>query len=429
MILRPYVRLLARTRLTSTFLLTCLSRLGYAALPLCLLFTVRQATESFSAGAVMVSVFALASLTMPVKARWADRFGQRRVLPVLGLAVAVVLGLAAGMGWARVSDLPTWFAVSAVAGVAAPPLGPCMRAQWRRAAPDETPLAYGLDGAGEETVWMLGPVCAGFVLVHLPAWVALGMLAPMLLVGCLALGLGRLGALRAARDRRPRRTVPTKVLPLVVLMLGFGLITAQVVTGIAARADAVGRLDLAGLAEGSVGLGAVVGGLVAGTKGAAGSWARRLAWIFVALGCAAGAAAWSDFEHLALGAFFCVGLFSGPVWMTVYHAADDMVAEAHRTEASTWVSTMANVGAATGTATTGALVTVWGPVAGHWSAAALAVAIGCGCLVHSLRHQAAPLRSGRTTAGGGKQAGGAGVRVNDKHSQSTRTTAARRRSE
>jgi predicted MFS family arabinose efflux permease len=384
--LHRYIDLLRRTQLTSTFLLTCLSRLGYAALPLCLLFTVRQATGSFTTGALALSVLALCSLSMPVKARLVDRHSQRRVLPLLGLATAMVLGAAAAMGWAQITNVAAWVIVAALVGLSAPPLGPCMRAQWRQAAPNDTQLAYGLDSAAEETVWLLGPVAAGFALALAPAWAALTAIPVLLLVGCFALGFSRLGHERQSdTEHAPsvtgRRSVLRHVAPAAAVMLIFGALTSLVVTGIAARADAIQRLDLAGLAEASVGLGAVIGGLVAGTLPPAGSWLRRIGAVLTGWGGAMIVGAFLELGYASFAAFFLVGLFSAPVWVIVYNAADHMVSEARRTEASTWVSTIANVGASLGTALTGALVALWGPGVAHWSAAALALLAAFACFV------------------------------------------------
>lgn len=384
--LRRYLDLLRRTHLTLTFLLTCLSRLGYAALPLCLLFTVRQATGSFTTGALALSVLAFCSLSMPVKARLVDRHSQRRVLPLLGLATTVALGAAAVMGWAQITNVPAWVVVAAMIGLSAPPLGPCMRAQWRQAAPDDTQLAYGLDSSAEETVWLLGPVAAGFALAVTPAWVALIPVPLLLLVGCFALGLSRFGGeqestLNAATSITGQTSVLRQVAPAAVVMLIFGVLTSLVVTGIAARADDLDRLDLAGLAEASVGLGAVIGGLVAGTLPAATSWLRRIGAVIAGWGAAMVAGAFFGLGMASFAAFLLVGLFSAPVWVVVYNAVDHMVVEARRTEASTWVSTIANVGASLGTALTGALVALWGPGAAHWFAAALALVSALVCLV------------------------------------------------
>lgn len=389
MSIHRYLDLLRQTRLTWTFLLTCVSRLGYAALPLCLLFTVRQATGSFTTGALVLSVIAFTSLSMPIKARLVDRYSQRRVLPLLGLASVVALGGAVVMGWGRVTNLPAWVIVAILIGLLAPPLGPCMRAQWRRAAPEKTQLAYGLDSAAEETVWLLGPVVAGFALAQTAAWATLVAVPPLLLIGCFALGWSRFG-----RERGPakahtvpalgQRSVLRHVAPAATVMLVFGAIMSLVVTGIAARADDIQRLDLAGMAEASVGLGAVIGGLVAGAMPVAKSWLRRIGAVLAGLGCAMFVGASLDLGYPSFVTFFLAGLFSAPVWVIVYNAADRMVTESRRTEASTWVSTIANVGASLGTALTGALVAAWGPESAHWSAAALALTTASACILGAL---------------------------------------------
>lgn len=386
MIFRAYFNLLREARLSTTFFVTCTSRLGYAALPLCLLFTVRQATGSFAAGASTVSVFALCSLSMPVKARLVDQRTQYQVLPLLGVATAFALIAAGLLGRSGVTSMTAWMSVAALAGLVAPPLGPCMRAQWRRAVPNRIQTAYGLDSAAEETVWLLGPVAAGFAIATVPAWSALLAVPVFLLLGCIALGCSRFGRIRHAASRDTKATVDSAMIlgrlaPVVGVMLVFGALTSLVVTGIAARADDLDRLELAGLAEASVGLGAVVGGLGVGLLPPARSWLRRIGLVLLGWGSAMAIGAFADFGFLAFTAFFAVGLFSAPVWVAAYNAADHLVAEGRRTEASTWVSTIANVGASMGTALTGAIIAAWGVAAGHWSAAALALVTAGVCLL------------------------------------------------
>src|SRR6185436_17423735 len=62
-----------------TFVPALLGRLSYGLLPLSLLFTVQQSTNSFATAGAAVAIFGLASLSMPYKARLVDRFSQRRV--------------------------------------------------------------------------------------------------------------------------------------------------------------------------------------------------------------------------------------------------------------------------------------------------------------------------------------------------------------
>ena len=74
-----------------TFVPALAGRLAYGVFPLATLFTVQQATGSYATAGVAVAAFGLASLTLPAKARLADRFGQRAALPPLALLCAAAL--------------------------------------------------------------------------------------------------------------------------------------------------------------------------------------------------------------------------------------------------------------------------------------------------------------------------------------------------
>lgn len=65
------------------------------------------------------------------------------------------------------------------------------------------------------------------------------------------------------------------------------------------------------------------------------------------------------------------GAAAAPLWVLAYTAADEEVDPAARTEASTWVTTSANLGSAAGTALAGVLVAGTGTAAPLWAAATL----------------------------------------------------------
>ena len=103
-----------------TFVPALGGRLAYGLLPLATLFTVQQATGSYSDAGLSLALFGLASIFLPAKARLADTHGPRRVLPWLALTCSLALTGAAFTPW------PVPFV--ALAGLAAPPLGPALLA-------------------------------------------------------------------------------------------------------------------------------------------------------------------------------------------------------------------------------------------------------------------------------------------------------------
>lgn len=341
-----------------TFGAALLGRLSYGLLPLAMLFTVQHATNSFTSAGAVVACFGVTSVLLPLKARLADRYGPGRVLPVLSVGAA-----AAMTAMALFARSPTAFLLLSIAtGLCAPPLGPAMRAVWRTLT-DGTDLverAYSLDSVCEETLYLVGPVLVGVLLKVASAATSLQVTAALLLVGTLAMaatppvrrarGLSTpggwgLGPLRAPGFR--------SVLTTIVITAG-GMSIA--ITCAAARAQAAGMPGAAGYIEAALAVGSVIGGLLWGrrrhTRTRAAHLAGMTAWLAVGIGVAAAAA-----NLIALGAVLAItGVAVAPLFVVSYVAADELAPAHQRTEASTWVNTANNIGAAAGSSAAGLLI-------------------------------------------------------------------------
>ncbi|WP_433295905.1 MFS transporter [Actinoplanes sp. CA-030573] len=350
-------------------------RLAYGLLPLATLFTVQQTTGSYARAGLALAAFGLASITLPLKSRLTDTHGQRRVLPWLALFCAGFLALAALTPW------PVPFV--ALAGLAAPPLGPAMRSTWRSLT-DGTELkqrAYALDAVAEETLYLTGPLLAGVGLALAPARWTLLATAALLLLGTLGMvaaapptiattarlftagPLRSPGLLRVLAARLftagPLRS-PGLLRVLAVLLVAGAAISAAY-TGMAAEAQAAGHPGAAGLLEAAVATGSVVGGLL---------WSRRhhtrprthhFAGLLALL--AAGLLAASAAPDLiSLGVVMGVGgLAVAPLYVVAYLAADDLSPPGYGTEAGTWINVAANAGSALGAAVAGVVTDRSGP--------------------------------------------------------------------
>ncbi|CAN5242284.1 MFS transporter [soil metagenome] len=354
---RPEGLIVART-----FALAAVGRGGYAMLPLLLLFTVNQATDDFGTAALTLSLCGLATLSMPLKSRLVDRHGQRRVLIPLALALLPLLLGAAALGARDLTSRPAWLVLGVVVGLAAPPLGPAMRAQWRVFTPHELPVAYSLDAVTEEVLWLLGPLVAGAVLALGPAWWGLATVPVLILVGALGLGASPaqaappgISAGTAPDGAGPGPLRSRRLWPVLALMGGTGLAASMAVTGVAARAAAAGSPAFAAAGEGVLAAGAVAGGLAWGRWQRNWPWALSAGALLVPWAGLLAASAFVGLDVVFLTLFLLLGAVGSPLWVIAYLAADEAVAEHQRTEASTWVTTAANLGSSAGTAAAGAL--------------------------------------------------------------------------
>ncbi|GAA4216640.1 MFS transporter [Actinocatenispora rupis] len=348
----------------ATFGAALVGRLSYGLLPLALLFTVQHATRSFTTAGTVLASIGVTSLLLPMKARIVDRHGPSRVLPVLAGAAAGALALIAVLAWAGVSTPAAYVALGVVAGATAPPLGPAMRSVWRTitAGTDQTGRAYSVDSVCEETLYLVGPLVVGLVLRIGSAPGALLLTAALMLTGTAV--MSRMPPVRTTRvvaagpssrwGVGPLRSAGFRpvVLTILVTAAGIGIAT----TCVAARAQAAGRPAAAGYIEAALAVGSVLGGLAWGRRRHTRRTSTHLVGLTLTL--AAGVAVAGTTGHLlVLGIVLAAaGVAVAPLFVVSYLAADRLAPAHQRTEASTWVNTANNIGAAIGASLAGVLV-------------------------------------------------------------------------
>ncbi|MFC5501545.1 MFS transporter [Lysinimonas soli] len=348
---------------TRAFLPSLLGRLALAMGGLAIVLAVQSHTGSFAAAGIAAGAFGFANVfAAPLRARAIDQWGQRRALTPLGLAqAAVFLGFAFATNTRGTSALG-FVALSAGAGLVAPPLGASMRTIWTTlttAGPQRT-HALSLDATADELVFIVGPlVAAALATAFSPAYALLAA-ATAVLAGTLGLISSRAsGSLRGApavagRAERPLRR-PGFIRVLVVLLgvggvLGTIEITAPAVA-VAAHDAAISGWLLAALSAGSA-----AGGLIYGHiswRGTLGSRMRVLAIAIGVLACGIGLV--NSVPGFAIGVA-ATGLFLAPSIITGYLAAEHLVPQHTLTEASVWTNTALNLGASIANAIAGAIV-------------------------------------------------------------------------
>ncbi|MGH3631526.1 MAG: MFS transporter, partial [Sciscionella sp.] len=356
-----YRVLLADQIARRAFVVAAVGRFGYALLPLCLLFTIVQATGSFAVAATASALFGISGLVMPAQSRLVDRRGQSCVLPVVGAGFVAGLIAMALLGLSDVSAAWVWYGTALLAGVTAPALGPSMRAQWRElTTPAQRPTAYSLDAVTEEIVFLLGPIAAAGVLATGPAWRGVLVVAALIPVG--VIGLARSPAAPPPRPVTepaagradwlgPLRRGPFRRLLTVMALAGVSMSAA--LTGVAALADAHHQPSATGLVEAGGGVMAILGGLYWGRRQARGQWQRELAGLLLLRAPFMGACVllphlWSVGTLVALAS-----VAVSPLYVVAFTTSDQLAPTAQHTEASTWVTALTNTGTSLGTALAG----------------------------------------------------------------------------
>ncbi|MEV6971851.1 MFS transporter [Kitasatospora sp. NPDC093806] len=156
---------------------TLLGRLPAGMTALVIALALREADAPYSRIGLATAAYAIAAaIGGPVLGRIVDRTGQPRVL----LAAAVV----AGAGYALLALAPGSALAAplgaAIAGLAMPPLEPCLRSLWPDVVEEEQlDTAYAFDSASQQILYVAGPLAvagiAGTVGPVVALWVAAGL--------------------------------------------------------------------------------------------------------------------------------------------------------------------------------------------------------------------------------------------------------------
>ncbi|MFG2076170.1 MFS transporter [Nonomuraea maritima] len=358
-------------------------RLSYAMLPLVLLFGVEDATGSFAVAGSALGAYSLASLVAPVKSRFVDTSGQRKVLIPLALACTLVLCLFA-LAFSTGATAFVHIALGAMIGICAPPLGPAMRAVWAALTPDldARQRAYSLDTVAEEALYAVGPVIAGTLTSVAGAEVPTLAMGVLLLAGTIGLATSPAApqavTVKEQGSRHKNLLGPFTsggfiLLVLIVLGLGAGLGPIDVV--VVAKANDAGNPVAAGVLLAAMAVGSGLGGLLWGRIRHRQRLSTQLGGLLAVIACTTAVTGFvSDLLPLGL-CLALMGIAIAPALIVVYIAVDDTIPPANRTEATTWVNTANNVGVAMGAAAAGLVIEVASPGAALLAGAGLVVAL------------------------------------------------------
>jgi len=340
-----------------------LGRLSFAMVTLALLFTVQTSTDSFAVAGAATGMFGLSNvLASPWRARLVDRWGQRLVLRALVAAYAIVLSALAGLAAAPNPAAWALLLLSAVAGLFPPPLGAAMRVVWARICP--TPelrvRAYSVDAVCEELLFTTGPLLTAAILTIWSPPAALIVTAAVAVIGTVGMTSSAASlsqpfvAVAPASHARPLRQAG--FIPVLVALLGVGVILGVVEVAAPAFAASRGPVWLAGVLLACFAAGSAMGGLLYGHREWSSPLRRRLVGLGSGMAVACGLLAWAPSVMIMGLGLAAVGFFLAPALITGYLLADSLTLPSVRTEASSWINTAVNTGAALAAAGAGLAV-------------------------------------------------------------------------
>lgn len=347
--------------------LGCLS-FGMAGLAIFL--TAHRASGSYGLAGVAAAAFALgAGALAPFRGRLLDRRGTQPWLVVFAGGYAGALLAIVALAQA---DAPAWLlvALAAASGASAPPLVASLRALWPSVVEEALVRpAYALTSVVGDASAVAAPALAGLLFVAV-SWL------PLVVSALFAVAAAPVVGRSAQRPSGPEPESSSSALPtrsflvLIAVEAALGVALGLVEVAVPTAATSWGATAYSGVLLGMFALGSVIGGIWFGQRSWTASAERRYLVAALVLAAAllppiaAGSAA-------ALAPLLLVaGLGYGPATISLYEALDDL-ATARVTEAYTWITTAAAIGAAAGSAAAG-----WATASiGLWSAFAAASAV------------------------------------------------------
>lgn len=380
-----YLGILKTHGVLRVFLPALLGRLSFATVTLSILYAVQGTTGSFGVAGAAFGAFGLANVLMtPFRARLVDRWGQRASLTSMAALYAAGLCLLAVL--TSLDRAANWqlIAAACVAGLFPPPLGASMRVLWGRIAP-AGPMrtkAYSIDAVCEELLFTTGPLLGALLITVAGPQVALLATAALAVVGAFGMTSSPLSRQTATRisaggalASRPLRE--PKFAFVLVVLLAAGTLLGTIEVAAPAFADRLGSAAIAGLFLSAFAAGSALGGIVYGVI----QWKASLGWRLISLLAAmtttCAALIFLSQSGLLIVGLIVVGLFFAPTVVTGYLFADELTSENVRTEASSWVNTAINAGAAGGAIAVGAFVDIASAGAGFAMGAAISLVLIC----------------------------------------------------
>jgi predicted MFS family arabinose efflux permease len=362
------------------FTASIIARLPLAMLSIGLLVHARQLTGSFALAGVVTGAYAIAlGAGGPLLGHLIDRRGQTSVL-LASASIAAALLVTIALLPAR-APLAVLVALAAGIGLAAPPVGACLRTQLPALLSDPGAIrsAYALEASLVELTYIFGPpvaLCIGALWSSGAALAAAGL---VLLAATAAFAVQP-----ASRSWQPApagrtsrggslRTPAMRTLVIVLIAVGM-LLGAGEVAVIAAAKEL--HTTMGGAPLFAVwGAGSFIGGLLLARVGGGARTAAGLALLLGALTAGHLALIPADGNVLALGAVLLVaGAAIAPTEATLYAMVGNAAPDGTITEAFAWLATAMAVGNAAGAAGAGIVADRAGP------AAAFALAGGAGAL-------------------------------------------------
>ncbi|MHA7984509.1 MFS transporter [Rathayibacter sp. CAU 1779] len=317
------------------FTIAFIARFPYAMIVVGVLTLIVTVRDSLALGGLVSACVGLGTAAVgPLIGAAADRFGQRRVMLVAGIANGLTLLL---ITWcASVSPDPVVLLIAVLVGATAPQVSPLSRSRLvgiistrmpsaRRASILNSVFSY--ESAADEVTFVFGPVLVGALATTIGPQSAVIGAALLEFVFVTAFAVHPTSRLAAHESAVPHREpVSTLLRPhLLVLVVGataVGLFFGAMLTSLTAVMGVLGSADQSGLVYGAMGVGSAAFAL--GVALFPARFTLRARWLTFAIVLVVGAALFAALSATlgtVIAALFVAGIGVGPTLVTLYSLA------------------------------------------------------------------------------------------------------------
>jgi MFS family permease len=356
-----YLQLLRLPSVTRLLLGMVVGRLPTSMTALALSLTLRDHGHDFGfIGAAVAVLTVSTAVGGPLLSRQVDRRGQGLVL----VAAAATSLLAVIVVAALPDDRVVVLAGMGVAGLAVPPLEPCLRALWPALVPErDVPRAYALDSTAQEVIFAIGPGIVSVTVLIAPAAVALVLAGVLSMLGTLVFASSMPSRTWRGFPRQTGWRGPLRSPHLVLLLLGVAG-TAIPVGGLSIVLVAYAEQEYvwggASMLFLVLALGALGGALASGLVVWRAPVAVRLVVLNLALVTAHLIAATLPSVWLMAMISFGAGVFLPPLLVVTFGLVDRLAPAGTVVEAFAWLATLFAVGYALGAGVAGSVLETHG---------------------------------------------------------------------
>lgn len=313
------------------------ARLAYGMIGLGIFFKAEQSTDSFAIAGFAIGLNSLAgAVTAGIRGSVMDRWGQKWPLRILVPGYTILILTLNQMDTAR-SILITAF----ILGISAPPINLSVRPLWKDIVPaSNLRTAYAFDSAMMSSTTVVGPVVVTALALSSRPYLALDIVAALMLIGGVALALTPVSRnwIPEKKAKGQERLLKNRAMQMLMFegcFIGFGWGVFDV--AVPAYATQEGVPHRVAWIFASFGVATVIGGLLGGlvSKKLAPLSALRRAYLLWSIACFPIAFTYPDWTMALLGA--SIGFLGGAVQVFYFEVLEAVRPQGSQTSSLGWI--------------------------------------------------------------------------------------------